>query len=58
MFWGCFSWRELGPVFPLKGSVTDQTHAEIIYDYVVPTLDEHFPSGNGIFQEDNAPPHR
>ncbi len=55
MFWGCFSWRGFGPIVLLKGSVTGQTHAEIIYDYVVPTLDEHFPCGNGIFQEDNAP---
>ncbi|CAB5375684.1 unnamed protein product [Rhizophagus irregularis] len=58
MFWGCFSWHGLGPIVPLKGSVTGQTHAKIIYDYVIPTLDEHFPCGNGIFQEDNAPPHR
>jgi transposase len=58
MFWGCFSWRGLGPIVPLKGSVTGQTHAKIIHDYVVPTLDEYFPSCNGMFQEDNAPPHR
>ncbi|GET53494.1 transposable element Tcb1 transposase isoform X2 [Rhizophagus irregularis DAOM 181602=DAOM 197198] len=57
MFWGCFSWRGLGPIVPLKGSVTGKTHAKIIQDYVIPTLDEHFPCGNGIFQEDNAPPH-
>ncbi|GBC38667.2 transposable element Tcb2 transposase [Rhizophagus irregularis DAOM 181602=DAOM 197198] len=43
MFWGCFSWRELGPIVPLKGSVTGKTHAKIIQDYVIPTLDEHFP---------------
>ena len=58
MFWGCFSYRGLGPIVLLKGSVTGQTHAKIINDYVVPTLDEHFPCGNGLFQEDNAPPHR
>ncbi|CAB4460805.1 unnamed protein product [Rhizophagus irregularis] len=43
MFWGCFSWRGLGPIVPLKGSVTGKTHAKIIQDYVIPTLDEHFP---------------
>jgi transposase len=58
MFWGCFSWHGLGPIVPLKGSVTGQTHAKVINKYVVPTLNKYFPQGNGIFQEDNAPPHR
>ncbi|GBB92165.1 hypothetical protein RclHR1_19750003 [Rhizophagus clarus] len=39
-------------------SVTGQTHAKVINDFVVPTLHTHFPRGNGIFQEDNAAPHR
>ena len=58
MFWGCFSWNGLGPIVPIVGSVTGQTHVKIINEYVVPTLHEYFPDGNGIFQEDNAPPHR
>ncbi|CAB4421978.1 unnamed protein product [Rhizophagus irregularis] len=58
MFWGCFFWNGLGPIVPLNGSVTGQTHAITIKDYVVPTLQRHFPQGNGIFQEDNALPHR
>ncbi|CAB5369723.1 unnamed protein product [Rhizophagus irregularis] len=58
MFWGCFSWSGLGPIVPLNGSVTGQTHAQVINDFVVPTLHTHFPQGNGIFQEDNAVPHR
>ncbi|PKC68233.1 hypothetical protein RhiirA1_457473 [Rhizophagus irregularis] len=48
----------LEPIVPLNGSVTGQTHAKVINDYVVPTLHRHFPRGNGIFQEDNAAPHR
>jgi transposase len=58
MFWGCFSWNGLGLIVPIKGSVTGQTHAKVIDDYVVPTLDDLFPRNNRIFQEDNAPPHR
>jgi len=58
MFWGSFCWHGLGTIVPLKGSATGQTHVKIINDYVVPTLHEYFPRGNGIFQEDNAPPHR
>ncbi|GBC04983.1 hypothetical protein RclHR1_05990012 [Rhizophagus clarus] len=34
------------------------TEAHFINDFVVPTLHTHFPRGNGIFQEDNAAPHR
>ena len=49
MFWGSFSWHGLGPIVPLKGSVTSQTHVKIINDYVVPTLHEYFLRGNGIF---------
>jgi transposase len=58
MVWGCFSWHGLGPLVLIKGSVTGKSHAKAINDYVVPTLDELFPRSNGIFQEDNAPPHR
>jgi hypothetical protein len=58
MFWACFSWHGLGPIVPITGSVTGQTHAKVINEYVVPTLHEYFPDGSGIFQEDNAPPHR
>ena len=57
MFWGSFSWHGFGPIVPLKGSVTGQTHVKIINDYVVPTLHEYFPRGNGIFQEDNILPY-
>ncbi|RIA99258.1 hypothetical protein C1645_811741 [Glomus cerebriforme] len=46
MFWGCFSWCELGLIVPLKDSVIGQTHVKIIYNYVIPTLDKHFPSKN------------
>ncbi|CAB5373062.1 unnamed protein product [Rhizophagus irregularis] len=58
IFWGYFSWSGLGPIVPLNGSVTGQTHAQVINNFVVPTLHTHFPQGNGIFQEDNAAPHR
>ncbi|CAB4411794.1 unnamed protein product [Rhizophagus irregularis] len=58
MFWRCFSWNGFGPIVSLNGSVTGQTHVKVINDYVVPTLHRYFPRGNGIFQEDNAAPHR
>ena len=54
---GCFSWNGLGPIVPLKGSVTGETYAKTIQKYVVPTLQKHFSRNNRIFQEDNATPH-
>ena len=57
MVWGYFFWHGLGPIVPIEGSVTGQTHVKIINDYVVLTLHEYFPRGNRIFQEDNALPH-
>ncbi|GBB85205.1 hypothetical protein RclHR1_08160001 [Rhizophagus clarus] len=53
-----FFWNGLGPIVLLNGSVTGQTHAKIINDFVVPILHTHFPQGNGIFQKDNAALHR
>ena len=58
MFQGYFTWNGLEPIVPIEGSVTGKSYAKIINDYVIPTLHEYFPNGNGIFQEDNAPPHR
>ena len=41
MFWGCFLWVGLGPIFPLVGSVTGATYQGVLKTYAVPTLKEH-----------------
>jgi transposase len=58
MHWGCFSRQGVGPIVPLQGSATGATHVEILRKYVVPTMHRMFPNGDGLFQEDNATPHR
>ena len=44
---------------PTTSRVSNRSlHAVTIRKHVAPTLKKHYPHGNGIFQEDNAAPHR
>lgn len=58
MFWGCFSWHKMGPLVPLRESVKGQTYAKLLQKHAIPSLYKLVPRKQGIFQEDNAPPHR
>jgi transposase len=40
MFWACFSFLKLGPIIPLKGSVTGEVYKGVLATYAVPTLKE------------------
>jgi len=57
MFWGCFSWVGMGPLVPLVGRVTGNTHREVLENYAVPTVKSHAKKikKKFLFQEDNAP---
>jgi transposase len=58
MFWGCFSWHKMGPLVPLRESVKGQTYAKLLKKHAIPSLYKLVPHKQGIFQEDNALPHR
>jgi transposase len=58
MFWGCFSWYGLGPIVPLRESITGERYARVLQKHAIPSLYKLVPHRRGIFQEDNAPPHR
>src|SRR5437016_12665132 len=47
MHWGCFSWQGVRPIVPLHGSVTGNTHVQILSRYAIPTMHCMFPHGDG-----------
>jgi transposase len=57
MHWGCFSWKGVGPIVPIQGSVTGASYVETLRRHAVPTFRRTFPKRNGWFQHDNAKPH-
>ncbi len=58
MYWGYFSRKGIGPIVPLSGSATGDSHVIILRKYVIPAMKKTFPNNNGWFQEDNARPHK
>ena len=59
MVWGCFSWHGLGPLLVIDGSIPGETYTQLLEEHVYPTMLVMFDGvENGIFQDDNAPPHR
>ncbi|GBN71093.1 Transposable element Tc1 transposase [Araneus ventricosus] len=55
MLWGTFSWAFLGPVFVLEQTMKAANYLNIIADQLHPYMAFVVPTGNGIFQKDNAP---
>ncbi|GBM26547.1 Transposable element Tc1 transposase [Araneus ventricosus] len=55
MLWGTFSWVALGPVVVVDQTMKAANYLNIIAD---PYMAFVFPTGNGIFQQDNAPCHK
>ncbi|GBL91030.1 hypothetical protein AVEN_184419-1 [Araneus ventricosus] len=55
MLWGTFSWAALGPVVVVEQTTKAANYLNIIADQLHPYMAFVFPTGNGIFQQDNAP---
>lgn len=58
MLWGTFSWATLGPVVVVEQTMNAANYLNIIADQLHPYMASVFPTGNGIFQQDNAPCHK
>ncbi|GBN77436.1 hypothetical protein AVEN_146607-1 [Araneus ventricosus] len=55
---GMFSWAALGPVVVVEQTMKSANYLKIIADQLHPYMAFVFPTGNGIFQQDNAPCHK
>ncbi|GBL77197.1 Transposable element Tc1 transposase [Araneus ventricosus] len=55
MLWGTFSWAALGPVLVVEQAMKAANYLNITADQLHPYMAFVFPTGSGIFQQDNAP---
>ncbi|GBL95667.1 hypothetical protein AVEN_251805-1 [Araneus ventricosus] len=58
MLWRTFSWAVLRPVVVVEQTMKAANYLNIIADQLHPYMAFVFPTGNGIFQQDNAPCHK
>ncbi|GBM84291.1 hypothetical protein AVEN_59607-1 [Araneus ventricosus] len=58
MLWGTFSWAALGPLIVVEQTMKAANYLNIIADQLHPYMVFVFSTGNGIFQQDNAPCHK
>ena len=56
--WGCISWHGQGTPRVIEGRVNAQTYIGILDECLWSVVAKHFPRGNFLFQEDNAPIHK
>ena len=58
MVWGCFSGAGLGPLVPVKGTLSSSAYQEMLDNSMLPTLWEQFGDGPFLFQHDCTPEHK
>lgn len=58
MIWGCVTWEGVGTVTAVNGNINAEKYQEILDENLWPAVARHFPAGNYLFQQDNAPVHR
>jgi hypothetical protein len=58
MVWGCLCFDGVGTLSRVNGNINAQKYKEILGNNLWSVLARHFPAGNYLFQDDNAPVHR
>jgi len=57
MFWGCFSYKGIGSLFPVQGMMKSDQYIEVLRRKLIPDMQKAFSGDAGIFQQDLAPCH-
>ncbi|GFU50245.1 transposable element Tcb1 transposase [Trichonephila clavipes] len=57
MVWGAISWRAIGPLVILHGTIKSDRYLSILADHVHSFVQTVFPEEPPLFQDDNAPIH-
>jgi len=58
MIWGCITYDGVGTLTVTQGNVNSQQYITILDNHLWPVICKHFPTGEFICQDDNAPIHR
>lgn len=58
MIWACITYDGVGTLTVVEGNVNAQGYINILDNNLWPVVVRHFPAGDFIFQDDNAPIHR
>ena len=51
MFWGCFTLKGTSRLCPIEGMMNSTKYQEILETKLVPSMQQSFADGNGIFQQ-------
>ena len=58
MIWGCITFDGTGTLTDVEGNINSAKYISILKTHLLPVIENHFPDGEYIFQDDNAPPHK
>ena len=58
MLWGSFTYYVVGSLLPVEGMMNSDKYIEVVDKKVVRDLENAFPDGSGILQQDSAPCHK
>ncbi|CAG8773957.1 6229_t:CDS:1, partial [Cetraspora pellucida] len=58
MFWACFLWHGLGLIVSIYNKVNGEVYVKLIRRHVLRAIRRLVPNSQGIFQQDNATPHK